>query len=166
MNRSFALHFVLAGALFLSAGRAFGSPVPQQYRIPQTIIVNGQQAEGVTVIQNGLAQAFNCPNPRPYTAADQSTSGWACFDANTGSWLLNAMLPACVYAERPHRHVAPYDVYIYAYPDYTYYPEVFFDRPPLSIGFGFGHGQDCYVHEHGAGRTGHCHGGHDGGCHR
>src|SRR5215467_1241044 len=94
MNRSFALHFVLSGVLFLSVGRAFGSPGPHQHRIPQTIIVNGQQAEGVTVIQNGSAPKFYCPNPRPYTAVDQSSSGWACFDANTGSWLLNAMPPA------------------------------------------------------------------------
>src|SRR5215467_195590 len=94
MNRSLALHFVLSGILFLSAGRAFGSPGSHQHRIPQTIIVNGQQAEGVTVIQSGSAPKFYCPNPRPYTAADQSSSGWACFDANTGSWLLNAMPPA------------------------------------------------------------------------
>ena len=95
MNRSFALHFVLAGALFSSAGRAFGSPVPHQHQIPQAIIVNGQQAEGVTVTQNGLALTFYCPNPQPYSAVDQSSSGWACFDANTGRWSLNAMPPAC-----------------------------------------------------------------------
>src|SRR5262249_8850133 len=128
MNRSFALHFVLSVALFLSAGRAFGSPVPHQHRIPQGIIVNGQQAEGVTVTQNGMALTFNCPNPQPYTAVDQSSSGWACFDANTGSWLLNAMPPASanVYTKPPYDSAAPYDHYDYAYPDYTYYPEGFF----------------------------------------
>jgi hypothetical protein len=111
MNRSFALHFVFAGALFLSAGRAFGSPVPEQHRIPQTIIVNGQQAEGLTVIQNGLVQTFNCPNPQPYIAVDQSSSGWGCFDANTRSWLLNAMPPASanVYTEPRHYHGVPSD---------------------------------------------------------
>ena len=152
MNRSFALHLVLAGALFLSAGRAFGSPVPHQHRISQTIIVNGQQAEGVTVTQNGLPLTFYCPNPQPYTAVDQSSSGWACFDANTGSWLLNAMPPTCasvppacanVYTKPPHHHAAPSDQYNYAYPDYTYYPEGFF-----------------------GGQTGHGHGDHDGGHHR
>ena len=159
MDSSFALHFVLAGALFLSAGRAFGSPVPHQHQIPQTIIVNGQLAEGVTVTQNGLALTFYRPNPQPYSAVDQSSSGWACFNANTGSWSLNAMPPACasvpptcasvppacanVYTKRPHHHAAPYDQYIYAYPDYTYYPEDFF-----------------------GGRTGHGHAGHDGGYQR
>jgi hypothetical protein len=166
MDRSFALHFVLAGALFLSAGRAFGSPVPHRHEIPQTIIVNGQQAEGVTVTQNDLALTFYCPNPQPYSAVDQSSSGWACFDANTGRWSLNAMPPACasvppacasvppacasvppacanVYTKPPHHHAAPYDQYIYAYPDYTYYPEDFF-----------------------GGRTGHGHAGHDGGYQR
>jgi hypothetical protein len=175
MNRSFALHFVLAGALFLSSGRAFGSPVPQQHRIRQTIIVNGQQAEGVTVIQNGLALTFNCPNPGPYTAADQSSSGWACFDANTGSWLLNAMPPASanVYTERAHGHRAPYDYYNYVYPDYTYYPEGFFGRPALSFGFGSGHRHDYYAYgfehggyEHGCRQTGYGRCGHDGGHHR
>jgi len=165
MNGSFALHFVLAGALFLSAGRAFGSPAPHQDRIPQIIlIVNGQQAQGVTVTQNGLALTLYCPNPQPYTVLDQSSSGWACFDANTGNWLLNAMppayanvSPACanvppacanvpppacanVYT-KPRRHHAPsYDQYNYPYPDYTYYPEDFL-----------------------GGRTGDGHGGHDGG---
>ena len=166
MDRSFALHFVLAGALFLSAGRAFGSPVPHRHEIPQTIIVNGQQAEGVTVTQNGLALTFYCPNPQPYWAVDQSSSGWACFDASTGRWSLNAMPPACasvpptcagvplactsvppacanVYTKPRRHHAAPYDQYIYAYPDYTYYPEDFF-----------------------GGRTGHRHVGHDGGYQR
>jgi len=151
MDRSFALHFVLAGALFLSAGRAFGSPVPHRHEIPQTIIVNGQQAEGVTVTQNGFALTFYCPNPQPYSAVDQSSSGWACFDANTGRWSLNAMPPACAsvppacanYTKPPHHPAAPYDQYIYAYPDYTYYPEDFF-----------------------GGRTGHGHAGHDGGYQR
>jgi len=35
---------------------------------PKTIIVRGHHAEGVTLIQNGWAQTFNCPNPQPYTA--------------------------------------------------------------------------------------------------
>lgn len=175
MNSSVALHFILAGALFLSAGRAFGSPVPQQHRIPQTIIVNGQQAEGVTVIQNGLAQTFHCPTPQPYMAVDQSSGGWACFDANTGSWLLNAMPAASanVYTGPTYDHGAPSDQYNYAYPDYTYYPEGFFGGPSLSFGFGFRHGHDYYEHgfehggyEDGGGRTGHGHGGHDGGHHR
>src|SRR5215471_1210964 len=175
MNRSFALHFVLSVAVFLSAGRAFGSPVPHQHRIPQSIIVNGQQAEGVTVIQNGLAQTFNCPNPQPYMAVDQSSSGWACFDDNTGSWLLNAMPPvsANVFTEPRHYHGVPSDQYNYAYRDYTYYPEGFFAGPALPFGFGFGHGHEYYDHEfkgggyeYGGGRTGHSHGGYDGGHHR
>jgi len=117
----------------------------EHHRIPQTIIVNGQQAEGVTVIQNGLAQTYYCPNPQPYMAGDQSSSGWACFDANSGSWLLNAMLPASanVYTKPSYDYAVPYDHYNYAYPDYTYYPEGFF-----------------------GGRTGHGYGGHDGGYHR
>jgi len=92
---------------------------------------NGQQAEGVTVIQNGLAPTFYCPNPRPGAAADQSSNGGACFSANTGR----------IDTTRPHGHGAPYSEYNYAYPDYTYYPEIFFDHPAQSYGSGFGHGR-------------------------
>ena len=182
MNRSLAIHFVLAGVLFLPIGRALGAPAAHQHRIPQTIIVNGQQAEGVTVTQDGVTLPFYCPNPQPYTTVDQSSSGWACF--NDGSWTLNAMPPAfatsnaippacaasnaappacttsdatppactssdatppaCAVRTKPrHDHAPPYDYYIYAYPDYTYYPEGFF-----------------------GGGTGHGHGGPDGGHHK
>ena len=164
MNRSLAIHFVLAGVLFLPIGRALGAPAAHQHRIPQTIIVNGQQAEGVTVTQDGVTLPFYCPNPQPYTTVDQSSSGWACF--NDGSWTLNAVPPAsatsnatppacatsdamppacaasnatppaCAVRTKPrHDHAPPYDYYIYAYPDYTYYPEGFFGG-----GTGYGHG--------------------------
>src|SRR5262249_11591654 len=179
MNRSFALHFVLSVALFLSAGRAFGSPVPHQPRIPQTIIVNGQQAEGVTVTQNGLALPFNCPSPQPYTAVDQSSGGWACFDANTGSWLLNAMPPASlnVFTRPPYGYAAPYDQYN---PDYTCSPEGSFcgrtgDGHTSHEG-GHTAPYDQYIYAYPdytyypegffGGQTGQGHGGHYGGHHR
>jgi len=152
--------------------------MPQQQRIPQGIIVNGRQAEGVTVIQNGLARTFSCPNPQPYTTMDQRASGWACFDANSGRWLLNAMPPASAnaYAEPPYGYEAPYDQYDYGYPDYDDYPYGLFGGPAFSFGFGFGNGHEHHEHrsEHGGHehRGGdhdhgdHDHGGHDSGHHK
>jgi len=179
MNRSFILHFILTGALLLSAGRVFGAPMPQQQRIPQAVIVDGQQVRGVTIVQNGLARSFSCSNPQPYMTMDGSSSGWACFDANTGSWLLNAVPPASanVYAEPPYDYEAPYYPYDYGYPDYSYAPYGFLG-PAFSFGFGFGGGYDHDRHEHYEHRSehgghghvegggGHGHGGHGGGHHR
>src|SRR5438093_8623164 len=64
-----------------------------QERITQPIIVNGQQAQGVLVVQDGMIQSQTCPAPQQYVAADQSSSGWACFEASTGMWLLHAQPP-------------------------------------------------------------------------
>src|SRR5689334_11751604 len=88
MNKTIILSVLLAGMLAFSAGPTFAQG---QQRIPQPIIVNGQRTEGVTVVQNGTAQAVNCPSPQPYTTADGSSSGWACFDQRTGTWLMNAL---------------------------------------------------------------------------
>jgi hypothetical protein len=102
----------------------------------------------VTLMQDGVTLTFSCHNPQPYTTMDQSSSGWACFDPNSGRWslnamppasatlnaippscaILNAMPPSCanVHTKRRHDHAPPSDHYNYAYPDYTYYPEGFF----------------------------------------
>src|SRR5437879_5220819 len=64
-----------------------------QQRIMQPIIINGQQAQGVMVVQNGTVQGYTCPSPQHYVTADQSSSGWACFEQTTGVWLLHAQPP-------------------------------------------------------------------------
>ena len=48
-----------------------------QQHIAQAIIINGQQVQGVTVVENGSIRSFNCASPQPYVSADQSSSGWA-----------------------------------------------------------------------------------------
>jgi hypothetical protein len=134
------LSVLLAGMLVFSAGPTFAQG---QQRIPQPIIVNGQQTEGVTVVQNGTAQAFSCPSPQPYTTADGSFSGWACFDQNTGTWLMNA-LPQSTGAypeESPgydygYQDVTPY----YPYDDYPY---GFYGGPEFGV-FGFGRDRDFH----------------------
>src|SRR6516164_76910 len=81
---------VLLAGLVCFAFAPLAQSAPLQQRIPQQIIVNGQQAEGVTVVQNGVVQSYTCSSPQQYITPDQSSSGWACFDAGTGTWLLNS----------------------------------------------------------------------------
>jgi hypothetical protein len=124
-----------------------------QERIVQPIIVNGQQTQGVFVIQNGTIQRQTCPSPQQYLAADHSSSGWACFESSTGMWLLQAVPPAqsavpqqaptIIYSQPAPIYIPapiysyPYDYYSLGYPYYGY-PYMF--RPSFGFGFGFGFG--------------------------
>ena len=98
-----------------------------QERIVQSIIINGQQVEGVMVVQNGVILGQSCADPQPYVAADQSSNGWACFESSSGVWLLHAQppqqaatpqRPTVVYAQPAPVYVTPPD---YTYPYYPYY---------------------------------------------
>jgi hypothetical protein len=118
MVKNFFLSMLVTGALVCLTSSARAQAVPSTQRFPQTIIVNGQQAEGVIVLQNGTTQTFSCPNPKPYMTVDQSSSGWACFDQGSGSWLLNAAPPrSSVYQEplpfEPNDADSYYDPYPY-----------------------------------------------------
>jgi hypothetical protein len=71
-------------------------------RIPQLIIVNGQQVNGAYVPSaSGGMQSFTCPAPQEYVTSDGASRGWACFDASTGVWLLNALPPAPQPVQQP-----------------------------------------------------------------
>jgi hypothetical protein len=173
---------LLLSVLLVGAPLALAAPLQQ--RVAQTVIINGQQVHGVTVVQNGAVQSYTCPDPQPYVAADQSSSGLACFEQATGTWLLQA---ANVYNEPPAYY--PYDpamsgYYGYPYP-YGYYPYSYYGGPFFQFGHGFGHGhfephergrferhEDGHFepHEHGHpggsfghGSFGHGGGGHEGG---
>ena len=118
---------------------------PQQ-RITQTIIINGQQAQGVLVVENGTIQSQTCPAPQPYVAADQSSTGWACFEPSTGMWLLHAQPPqqtaapqqgpVIIYSQPAPIYVpAPaYGYYSFGYP----YGYRYGFGPTFGFGFGFG----------------------------
>ena|ERR1051326_3244849 len=144
------LSMLLAGMVVCSTGAALAQTVPSEQRIAQAIIVNGQQVQGVTVIENGTVRTFTCPSPQEYFLADQSSSGWACFDQATGTWLMNAVPPqtATVYDQPPvyQYYGSPYYYYPYGY-GFGYY-----GYPAFQFGFGFGyghHGHGYYLpHEH------------------
>ena len=148
MIRKVFLTALLAGVFLYTAGAPPAKAAPSlDQRIPQTIIVNGQYVQGVTVVRNGAVQRFTCTDPQQFVTADQAASGWACFDANTGTWLLNAVPPqsATVYQSPP----AYYDVPAYGYYGYPYgYPYGYYGYPFYGFGpaFGFGFGFGGYGH--------------------
>src|SRR5262245_20841167 len=140
--------------LLVSSYPVFGQVATSgQQRIPQAIITNGQQAQGVMVVQNGTVQTFTCASPQQYVTADESSSGWAWYEQTTGVWLLHAQPPQRtmysyqqppVYAPTPAvpMYSYPYDYYSYGYYPYGYFPyysySPFFIGPRFGFGFGFG----------------------------
>lgn len=143
------LGFLLILGMLASRYSVFAQ-APQE-RIPQAIIVNGQQGQGVIIVQNGTIQSQSCAAPQQYMAADQSSTGWACFEASTGTWLLHAQPPA--QASAPQQaptviYTSPAPVYVpaqpYPYPygyypvGYPYYPYPYVWGPSFGVGFGFG----------------------------
>jgi hypothetical protein len=136
-------------------------------RIVQSISINGRPAQGVLVVQDGVAQTFNCSAPQPYVMADNSDSGWACYEESSGMWLLHAQptsigynAPSTVYIPS-YSYVNPYPFYPYSYYGYPYYW-----GPNVGIGFGFtfGHGFHNHGFAHGGvhGGPGFGHGFHGG----
>jgi hypothetical protein len=159
MFRKVVLWSILATALVCSS-TAFAQTTPTGEQIVQPIIVNGQQAQGVMVIQNGTIQTFTCTSPQPYTTENQTQSGWACFDQTSGTWLLHAQppqQPTYTY-QQPQEYVEPtpipyysYYSYPYSYYPYGYYPFGYYSSsrfivgPRFGFGFGFGYRSPIYV---------------------
>ena len=153
----------LTGALLTSGSMALAAS-PLQQRIDQLVIINGQQVQAATVVTNGAVQSYICANPQQYVAADQSSSGWACYDEATGTWLLHAQpqQSSGVY-DQPQAYYPDtseaYGYYPYPYP-YGYYPYPYYGYygPSFALGFGFGgHGfHDDHFHgDHGHAFVGH-----------
>jgi hypothetical protein len=153
MTMKLVLSIIYIALAFWAPSLSAQTPADQQ-RIIEPIIVNGQQAQGVLVLQNGAVQSYACSSPQPYTTANQSESGWACFDQATGMWLLHAQpplqatapqqQPTIVYSQ-PNPVYVPAPVYDYGYYPYPYYPYPYsyysypyFVGPRFGFGFGFG----------------------------
>ena len=90
--RFFGIAFVTTVVFSPSPG--FSQAQAAQTRIPQQIVINGQNASGAYVATaGGQIQSFTCPSPQQYTTADGSSRGWACYEQTTGVWLLSAVPP-------------------------------------------------------------------------
>ncbi|HEY2384079.1 MAG TPA: hypothetical protein VGK48_23135 [Terriglobia bacterium] len=150
MLKKLLLLMFLTGVLVFSGSLAMAQPAQAQQSIDQPVIINGQQVQGVTVVTNGTVQSYTCPDPQQYTAADQSSSGWACYDQATGTWFLHAQPQqaaagyqqpqvyypdtAQTYGYNAYPYPSPYPYGYYPYPYYGYY------GPSFAFGFGLGHG--------------------------
>src|SRR5215468_739074 len=130
MRTKFVVSMIIAGLVIFSSSLFAQSSTSAGNRIIQSITVNGQPAQGVLVVQNGTVQTYTCQSPEPYVTADESESGWACFEPATGMWLLHAQppsqaaagasqqSPSVIYREPSTVYVPTYS---YNYP-YPYYP--------------------------------------------
>jgi len=93
-NRTVFFGIGLVSMLAASAPETFSQVQAAQNRISQDIVINGQMVHGVYVTApGGQMQSFTCPAPQHYTTADNRVQGWACYEAATGIWLLNAVPP-------------------------------------------------------------------------
>jgi len=118
-------------------------------RIHQSIVINGQAADGTFLIQDGTVQSAACANPQPYQTIDGSSTGYACFDVPSGTWLLNAQP---VYNTQSNTVYVPTPTYSYNYSPYYSYPyygygsyggyrgSPYFWGPGFGVGLGFGFG--------------------------
>jgi uncharacterized membrane protein YgcG len=156
MRKKLILAVIIAALLILipsGLARADGAQ-----RIVQSITIDGRPAQGVSVVQDGVIQTFNCGAPQPYVTADNSDSGWACYEEATGMWLLHAQ-PTSIGYNAPSTSYVPSYSYVYPYPiyPYSYYGYPYFWGPGVGIGLGFnfGHG----FHNHGFAHGGFPHGG-------
>ena len=150
MTKRLILAIIITAALASLSSAFAQSPSTDQQRIVEPIIINGQQAQGVLVIQNGMVQGYSCPSPQPYITANQSESGWACFEQTTGTWLLHAQpplqatapqqQPTIIYSQ-PTAVYVPAPVYGYPYPYYPYrhryYSYPYITGPRFGFSFGY-----------------------------
>jgi len=142
--RFYGIAFITTLALLPSPG--FSQAQIAQTRIPQQIVINGQNASGAYVATaGGQIQSFTCSSPQQYTTADGSSRGWACYEQTTGVWLLSAVpatppqapAPAPVAAPAPMAPVMmpaqPPVIYQQAPPTVVYQPVPVVYQPPPTV---------------------------------
>jgi hypothetical protein len=123
--------FGISLSLILIVGAAAPGSLRAQIapnRVPQQIIVNGQQANGAYVTSaSGGVQSYRCPSPQSYTTPDGASHGWACYDQVTATYLLSALPPAQLQAQAQPLPPLPTQAPVYNgsysnYPNYGYPP--------------------------------------------
>ena len=164
MRRGFILLVIIAVLVILSPAVLAQSSLSGQHRIIRPIMINGQSAQGALIVENGVDQTYSCQSPQPYVTTDQSESGWACFDASSGLWLLHAQpsssaavpstqeSPTVIYSDPNTVNVPTYDYgYLYPYYPYGYYGYPYFWGPRVGLGFAFNFGPHvhCFHNGHG-----------------
>ena len=98
----------VVGVLCTASIPVFSQVQPAQNRVPQHVAINGQAVSAVSVIAaGGAVQRYSCLNPQPYATLDGTSQGWACYEASTGVWLLNALPPAQAQAPQPQQEPIP-----------------------------------------------------------
>jgi hypothetical protein len=130
MNTRVRIVGIVFATTFALSPPGFSQAQTTQNRIPQQIVVNGQNATGVYVTTpGGQIQSFTCPSPQQYTTADGSSRGWTCYEQATGVWLLSAAP-----AQAPAPQVAPAPIPVPADPAPTQFvaappPVVIYQQP-------------------------------------
>ena len=152
MRTKFVFSMIIAAIVILTPALLGQSSTAADHRIIESITINGQTENGVLILRNGNLQTPTCPSPEPYVTPDQSESGWACYEQQTGMWLLHAQPTSIAPAEQPPTVIynEPNTVYVpsysysypypYPYPYNGYYPYYWGPAFGLGFGFGFGHG--------------------------
>jgi hypothetical protein len=121
----------------LGASNGFSQIPAAQDRIIQPVIINGQQVNAAYVTApGGGAQSFTCQAPQQYVTPDGAGQGWACYEAATGYWLLNALPPAQVQTQQPavvYQQAPPTVVYRTSPPVVYATPPVVYAAPPVVV---------------------------------
>ena len=127
MKRTLFIGVTAVLALVLCVSQGFSQVLTGGSRIPQTIVIKGQQVPGAYVMAAGTGvQSFTCPAPQPYVTPDGASQGWACYEPATGVWLLNA-LP--LNQTQPAPVAVPQSTVIYQQAPAT----VIYQEPPLVV---------------------------------
>src|SRR6476659_4605181 len=92
MVKTIVLSMMLTALFFAPAFAQTVSPL--EHQLTQQVIINGQEVQGITLVRDGRVEKPTCSSPQSYSAVNESSSGWACFDESSGTWLLHASTPA------------------------------------------------------------------------
>jgi hypothetical protein len=151
MFRKLLLCGLLIVALVGLSGFAVAIGQTRQEQVEQRLLMKGRGVDGVTIMQNGVAQSVTCPSPQPYVTGDGTSTGWACFDPASGMWLMNAETqsvpdytrqpvyqePSTVYSYYSSPYWYPYPMPV-PFPNYPYYygGPFYWGAPSFRFGFG------------------------------
>lgn len=92
-NWSLALLSIMLLVLAFSMNAQSQSPEPVMLH---KILIDGHTAQGAYTKVNGTIQTVTCPEPHQWATPDRTEHGWACYEATTQVWVMNAMPPAPV----------------------------------------------------------------------